>query len=115
VILIQGDHGPKGHLDQDSSAGSDLNEVFGILSAYRVPPEVRTLLYPGITPVNSFRAILDGLFGEHLPFLPDKSYFSPWTKPLSLEDVTGRLGESKSSGGVQQRKGPTVASILERA
>jgi hypothetical protein len=91
IILIQGDHGPKSALDQDSLERTDVTEAFPILAAYRVPDSVRPKLYPGITPINSFRLILRELWGEDFPPLPDRSHYSPWEAPLRLTDVTDRL------------------------
>jgi hypothetical protein len=34
-----------------------------------------TALYPGITPVNTFRVILNIYFGASLPLLDDRSFF----------------------------------------
>jgi hypothetical protein len=45
-----------------------------ILNAYSVPGGAPAL-YPSISPVNSFRVILNARFGESLPLLPDRSYF----------------------------------------
>ena len=95
VILIQGDHGSKLHLAQNSLDGTDLDECFPILSAYKVPEAVRRDLYPSITPVNSFRVLLSGLFGDDLPTLPDRSFYSRYATPYAFTDVTERIG----SGG----------------
>ena len=91
IIIIQGDHGPKSGLDQESLERTDVSEVFPILSAYRVPNDIRARLYPGVTPINSFRIFLSSLFGEGLPNLPDRSFFSTWEKPTSFTDVTDRV------------------------
>ncbi|RYG24023.1 hypothetical protein EON82_12130 [bacterium] len=91
IIVIQGDHGSKIGLDQNSLARTDLNEVFPILNAYLVPDEVRKALRPKITPVNSFRTILRELFGEDLPSLRDRSWYSTFPLPYDLTDVTDRL------------------------
>jgi hypothetical protein len=91
IIVIQGDHGPKLHLDQEDLAKTDVREVFPILNAYYVPPKIRARLYPGITPVNSFRTILREQFGEDLPNLEDKSWYSPWTFPFRFTDVTQQV------------------------
>lgn len=91
VIIIQGDHGPKGHLSQNSLTDTDLDECVPNLNAYLVPPEIRASLDPGITPVNSFRVLFAGLFGLDLPRRPDRSYFSPFAKPMELTDVTDRV------------------------
>jgi hypothetical protein len=91
IIVIQGDHGPKLHLDQDSLAKTDVQEVFPILNAYLVPPDVQKELYPGISPVNSFRTIFRAHFGEDLPNLPDRSWYSDWFEPFKFEEVTDRV------------------------
>jgi hypothetical protein len=91
VIIIQGDHGSKMRLDQESLERTDLRECFGILNAYYVPRRVREGLYPGVTPVNSFRVLFAGLFGDDLPLLPDRSSYSTWSQPYRFTDVTARL------------------------
>jgi hypothetical protein len=69
VIIIQGDHGPRDLL-------SNENDTPKILNAYYLPAG-ESPLYPTITPVNTFRVILNTYFGQNLPLLEDKSYFSP--------------------------------------
>jgi len=91
IIVIQGDHGPKMHLDQDELAKTDVQEVFPILNAYLVPDQVKKELYPGISPVNSFRAIFRALFGENLPNLPDRSWYSNWVDLYRFDEVTQRV------------------------
>ena len=91
IIVVQGDHGPKSRLSQNSLEGTDLRECVPILNAYFVPAGIRAKLDPEITPVNSFRVILGGLFGLDLPRRPDTSLFSPFAKPMELTDVTDRV------------------------
>jgi hypothetical protein len=93
VILIQGDHGSKMRLDQESLERTDINECFPNLSSFYVPESVRTRLYDGITPVNTFRVLFDGLFGENYPLLPDKSWYSTFPKPYDFTDVTGKIAD----------------------
>ncbi len=69
VIIIQGDHGPRDLVNNE-------NDTPKILNAYYLPA-VEARLYPSITPVNTFRVILSTYFGQNLPLLDDKSYFSP--------------------------------------
>lgn len=95
IILIQGDHGPKMGLDQSELAKTDVHECFPILSAYLVPAKVRAELYPEITPVNSFRTVLRAMFGDDLPNLPDRSWYSPYGLPLNFTEVTERLKEDR--------------------
>jgi hypothetical protein len=65
IIVVQGDHGVKGY-----NRGS-------ILNAYYLPGGVEKKLYPTITPVNTFRLILDNYFGKQYPLLKDISYDTP--------------------------------------
>ncbi len=67
VIILQGDHGPW------LQTGSD---EFKILNAYYLPGHTDKL-YPTISPVNTFRLILDAYLGANYPLLKDQSYFSP--------------------------------------
>lgn len=91
IILLQGDHGSKVGLNQNSLAQTDLLECFPNLNAYLVPPSVRSRLRPTITPVNSFRVILSELYGEDLPELPDRSWYSPFQQPYQFTEVTSRI------------------------
>jgi hypothetical protein len=67
VIILQGDHGPT--VKDDPSAGMK------ILNAYYLP-EGSELLYPTISPVNSFRVVFNTYFGTDFPLLQDVNYFS---------------------------------------
>ena len=62
IIIIQGDHG----LDEENRSV--------ILNAYYLPGNGNELLYPQISPVNTFRIILNTYFGTHFELLPDISY-----------------------------------------
>lgn len=91
IIIIQGDHGSKVGLNQNSLAKTDVHEVFPILNAYLVPDSIRKDLRPEITPVNSFRLVLSDLFGEALPPLPNRSWYSTFPKPYRFTEVTDRI------------------------
>jgi hypothetical protein len=72
VIIVQGDHGPLPDLTEEPL------QRLPILNAYYLPGmQMDQLLYPSISPVNSFRVVLDSYFGQDLPILEDKSYFGP--------------------------------------
>jgi hypothetical protein len=66
VIVLQTDTGPL------FTSGSDQ---FTILNAYYMQGH-NAQLYPGISPVNTFRVILNSYFATNLPLLKDQSYFS---------------------------------------
>ncbi len=104
VIIIQGDHGSKLRLDQNSLVKTDLNECFPILNAYYVPNSVRKVLYPSISPVNSFRAVFNGLFQENYQLKPDLSWYSTYPLPYDMTDVTNQIADSSKLKYVQLPK-----------
>ncbi len=76
VIIFQGDHGPR----RASPALKDKNwEAFikdqtAILNAVYIPGlEYDEVLYPSITPVNTFRVIFNQYFDAGLPLLKDET------------------------------------------
>ena len=72
VIIVQGDHGPPPDLTNDPAVRMP------ILNAYYLPGvESAGALYPTISPVNSFRVVLNRYFESHLSLLADESYFAP--------------------------------------
>lgn len=91
IIILQGDHGPGAYLKWSSVEKSNLNERFGILNAYYFPGGDQGMLYPSITPVNSFRVMFDRYFEIDFPLLSDESYFSTWRKPYDFISVTEQV------------------------
>lgn len=88
VIIIQGDHGPGSRLNWSSPAQSCLWERTSILNAYYLPGGEESRLYPSISPVNSFRVVLDAYFGANLQLLPDSSYFTSQRLEGQAIDIT---------------------------
>lgn len=68
VIIIQGDHGFR-YL----KSRGQLAESFTILNAYYFPDKTYSTLYDSISPVNSFRVVLNKYFNTKLPLLKDSS------------------------------------------
>lgn len=89
VIIVQADHGP------DLFTKWDTLEVpidrFYILNAYYFPDRNYQDLYAAITPVNSFRVVLNKAVGTSVPLLPDKAMFSPLKQPYQFTDMTAQL------------------------
>lgn len=73
IIVIQGDHG---------GTESKQADRMDILSAYYLPGAAENGLYEGISPVNSFRVILNEYFGGEYQLLPDTSNFSGYNAPF---------------------------------
>lgn len=91
IIIIQGDHGSRMSLDWDSLEKTDLREPFSILNAYLVPDNFRRSLYSSISPVNSFRLLLSKEFKANYDRLPDRSFYSPASRPFDFTEVTNLI------------------------
>ena len=65
VIIIQADHG---------KVGENKYDKFKIANAYYLPNVKGNVIYPTITPVNTFRVIFDQYFGGDFKMLPDIIY-----------------------------------------
>lgn len=94
VIIIQADHGSKLTFTDDVTT-TNLNESFGILNACYLPNrDASKILYPAVSPVNTFRLVFNTYFGtvlEH-PYerLDDRSYFCHGMTSYNLTDVTDK-------------------------
>ena len=91
VIILQGDHGPRSHTVWENSEETNMREGMGILNAYYMPEGGAGLLYPTITPVNTFRVLFDEYFGANLELLDDDSYFLFEFDPFLFDKVTDRV------------------------
>ena len=92
IIIIQGDHGPSSELrNYKGFSNNDFTERMSILNAYYFPDGDYSALYDSITPVNSFRVIMNKYFNKNYTLLPDLSYFSNWDHPYHFYDVTDSL------------------------
>lgn len=88
IIILQGDHGPGAYLDRRGIAYSCLQERYAILNAYYLPGSDAPAIYAEISPVNTFRLILDAYFETNLGLLAEESFFSTELLPYDLENVT---------------------------
>ena len=88
IIILQGDHGPGAYLHWGSLEKTLPAERFSMLNAYYFPDQDYSRLYPSISPINSFRVILDQFFGGDYALLPDQHYYSPWGYPFDFTEVT---------------------------
>jgi len=88
VIVVQGDHG---YVVVPREAKPP------ILNAYYLPGGHAEQIYDGITPVNTFRIILNAYFGAHFELLEDVSYCTlPNSNDIDLEPCL-RPGEPAST------------------
>ena len=91
IIIIQGDHGPVSYLGEDEVEKTNMWEQHAILNAYYFPGQNYDLLYPSVSPVNSFRIVQNTFFDGNYELLPDQNYFIPHARPYDFVDVTGRV------------------------
>ena len=80
IIIIQSDEGPvpleysRRSFKWATATTEELKEKTGILNVYYLPGVDKDVLYPEITPVNTFRLIFNSYFDADLELLPDKIY-----------------------------------------
>ena len=95
VIVIQSDHGSRDTADEDVFEARDFSDEYlrrrlRNFSAYYAP-DANAAFYETITPVNTFRVILNEYFGAHYDILPDKSFITLPGKHYDVIDVTDRV------------------------
>ena len=93
IIILQGDHGTTTLLNKysdnwDNQNNKSMTERMSILNAYYLPDQNTELIYDSITPVNSFRLILNAYFNTNYELLEDRNYFSDYNRPYNFTDVT---------------------------
>jgi hypothetical protein len=88
IIIIQSDHGSQRELDWNNPSEKGLRERLAILNAYHLPNGGSELLYPSITPVNSFRVVFNYYFNETDSLVEDQIFFSHYDSPYNFTDVT---------------------------
>ncbi len=88
VIVLQGDHGPGAYVDWEDRAKTNLRERMSILNAIYVPSGKHLALYDDMTPVNTFRMILQQYFQLSLPLLKDEAFFSLMQYPFDFSLVS---------------------------
>jgi hypothetical protein len=75
IILLQGDHGPRSTVVWRSPSKDAMREGTAILNASYLPGVKTSVLYDDVSPVNTFRIILNEYFNANLELLPDRTFF----------------------------------------
>jgi hypothetical protein len=97
VIVLQSDEGPfPERYRQDAytfkwtdATVEELDQKMRILNAYYLPGAPDSVLYPSVSPVNSFRIVLNHYFGQDLELLPDEIYaFVDHDHPYKFFSIT---------------------------
>jgi hypothetical protein len=93
IIILQGDHGFGILLDGQTPNMEFMKNRTLIFNAYYFYDFNYDLLYSQITPVNTFRVIFNQYFNNKFELLPDKNYFSLWSKPYNFTEITSQNGD----------------------
>jgi hypothetical protein len=104
IIIVQGDHGPGSSLSSTTLEDTDARERFSILNAYHLPGRADGWLYDSVTPVNTFRIVLNAYFGTDLPMLEDKSFYAPFLRPYAFTLVDPAHFASQLDPGMPRRE-----------
>jgi hypothetical protein len=108
IVILQADEGPQpprysadeNGFRWEEATPAELDEKFGILSAFFLPGDGAPLPAPDISPVNDFRLVLSAYFGEELPLLPDRHVvFRDRDHPYDLRDATARVLAARAAAG----------------
>jgi hypothetical protein len=97
IIVLQADEGPypqkyedeRGDFKWKKATDAEVKEKMWIFNAYYFPNAEKDLLYPSITPVNSFRILFNIYFNTNYELLPDRTYtFTDRDHVYDLFEVT---------------------------
>jgi hypothetical protein len=111
VVLFHGDHGGGAFFDHESLERSCAWERFTVTFAvYSNIPEVQqafaSLADETFNIANTYRVIFSALSRTEIEYLPDISFFSPWSSPGRLIQVPSQV---RSASCVDQRFPPNRA------
>ncbi len=99
VVVVQGDHGLRLFLARRAEQ-SCLRESFSILNALHLPGVDLGALPATLSPVNTFRLILDAYFGAELGLLEDRAYFSHRFGLYDFVDVSAEAETCTTMGQI---------------
>ncbi len=88
IIILQGDHGPRRVVSPPRE-----ETRLKILNALLLPEDARGEAYSTMTPVNTFRVVLNAILGSDLPLLEDVSYWSTRKEPFKFTIVVDSCGD----------------------
>ncbi len=91
IIIIQADHGSEITLENFKAGEPTLAQIkerFSIFNAYYGPDKFKAMLYPTISPVNTFRVLLNFLNMGNWEILPDRNYFQWYFDDSHIYDVS---------------------------
>jgi hypothetical protein len=92
IIILQADHG----LNFNAPSSYLLNEQYlrhrmSIFNAFYLPGNGKDFLYDSISPVNSFRVILNHYFNTDYELLKDENWVVGYSQPYEFINVTDKF------------------------
>jgi hypothetical protein len=91
IVVLQSDHGPQSELWAYDIHQTDHRERMSILNAIYFWDRRYDQLSSDISPVNTFRVILNTYFGAQLPLLENRHYYSTWSRPYEFYNISELL------------------------
>lgn len=99
IIILQSDEGTwpermrvdSSNFSYEVATDAELREKMNILNAYYLPDIDKDVLYPSITPINTFRLVFNSYFDADLELLPDRSYAFYKGHPFKFFDITDKV------------------------
>lgn len=86
IIIVEGDHGPS------TTYGTSPEFRATNLNAYYLPGDGEKHLYPDISPINSFRIVLNHYFNANLELLEDVHYDSLFSEDPDKYPIIQNVG-----------------------
>ena len=81
------------YFDWQSLKQTNLHERMTILNAFFFPDGDKDMLYPSISPVNTFPVVFNRYLGQNFELSDDRAYLAKWGKPFEFTEVTEQLLE----------------------
>lgn len=91
IIIIMSDHGLGFDVNWKEPNSEMVERRLSNFNAYYFPHEKKNELYDEITPVNSFRKVLNTYFNADYEILEDRLYWSHSSRPYDFRDVTEKI------------------------
>lgn len=88
VIILQADHGPGVNYHQEDITKTNFHERLGIFNAIYISDAPASAIFPeDLSPVNTFRYLLNHYYNTGFSILPNRYFFSPADNPADVQEI----------------------------